>query len=106
MDNAVPLAAIALLLLVLGGLLVVALAGLRLWRRVRAVQRRIAVAGAELNAEVERLNAAQARMPERQAELQAAIESLQGRAAALGVLASSAGDAVAVLRAPLRYIGR
>lgn len=105
-DHAVPLSAIVLLALVLGGLLVLGIAGLRLWRRVRAAQRRVTAAGAELNAELARLTEAQARMPERQAELQAAIEALSRRASVLGVLAGSAGDAIAVLRAPLRYLGR
>ena len=106
MDNAVPLSAIALLVLVLASLLILGIAGLRLWRTLRAVQRRVAAAGAELAAEGERLSAAVARMPERQAELQAAIDGLSRRTAALGVLASSASEAAAVLRAPLRYLGR
>ncbi len=106
MDHAVPLSAIALLVLVLAGLLVLGVAALRLWRSVRAVQRRLAAAGAELSAEVERLSQAQARMPERQAELRAAIDGLQRRAAVLGVLSGSAAEALSVLRAPLRYLGR
>lgn len=105
-DNAVALSAILLGVLVVGSLVVLGIAGLRLWRVVRAAQRRVGEAGAALAAEGERLQAAVDAMPARQAELQGSIESLGNRAAALGVLARSAGEAAAVLRAPLRYIGR
>lgn len=105
-DNAVPLSAILLGVLVLAGLAVLGVAGWRLWTTVRAVQKRLAVVGAELAAESERLSAQVAALPERQAELQAAIASVQRRAAVLGVLAGSASEALAVLKAPLRYLGR
>lgn len=105
-DHAVPLSAIALLVLVLASVAVLGIAALRLWRVVRAVQRRVSAAGAELAAEGERLSQAVEQMPERQAELQAAIGALQRRAAVLGILSGSAAEAAAVLRAPLRYLGR
>jgi len=105
-DNAVGLSAILLGVLVLVGLAVAALAGWRLWRVVRAAQKRVTAAAAELAAEGERLSAAAAALPERQAELQAAIASVQRRAAVLGVIATHASEALAVLKAPLRYLGR
>lgn len=105
-DHAVPLSGIALGALVLVGLAILAIAGLRLWRTVRAAQRRLTAAGAELAAEGERLSQALALMPERQAELQTSIEALSRRAAVIGVLARSASEAAEVLRSPLRYLGR
>lgn len=106
MDNAVPLSGVFLGVLVLAGLLVVGLAALRLWRAVKGAQRRATAAVAELTAEADRLSSSVAAMPERQAELQEAIAALQRRAAVLAVLARSASEASAVLRSPLRYLGR
>jgi type II secretory pathway pseudopilin PulG len=104
-DNAVPLSAIFLGVIVLVALAVLALSGLRLWRRARAAQKRIEREGDALSAQAERLEAAMAAVPERQAELQGEIRSLQDRIAALQVLANSASEAVNTLRAPLRYFG-
>lgn len=105
-DNAVPLSAIALGVLVLLGLAVLGIAGLRLWRIIKAVKARLGEAAESLAAEGDRLQESLAQMPERQAELQESIASLQRRAAVLAVLARTAGDASQVLRAPLRFIGR
>jgi hypothetical protein len=103
-DNAVPLSAIVLGVLVLAGLAVLAIAGLRLWRVVKAAQARVSIAGELLAAESERLQAALAAMPERRAELQREMTSLSQRARALGVLAQHAGEAAQTLRAPLSYL--
>jgi HAMP domain-containing protein len=105
-DNAVQLSAVTLGVLVVAGLAVLGIAGFRLWRVVRAAQKRVEKAGAELAAEGDRLQASLDALPGRQAEVQAAIASLQRRVAVLGVLSSSAGQAADVLRAPLRYLGR
>jgi HAMP domain-containing protein len=105
-NNAVQLSAIALGVLVLAGLAALGIAGFRLWRVVRAAQERVGEVGAQLAAEGDRLQASLAALPDRQAEVQASIISLQRRVAALAVLSSSAGQAAAVLRAPLRYLGR
>lgn len=105
-DNAVPLSAIALGVLVLVGLVVLGIAGLRLWRTIKRVKAKVTAASDLLMAEADRLQESLAHLPDRQAELQDAIASLQGRAAALQVLAASAGDAIQVLRAPLRFVGR
>jgi hypothetical protein len=102
-DNAVALSAIFLGVVVLAALAVLAVAGLRLWRRTRVAQKRIERETEALTAQTDRLSAALAEMPERQAELQGRIEALQGRVEALGVLASSAMEARKTLRAPLRY---
>lgn len=106
MDNAVWLSALVLLALVLAALLVLGLSGLRLFRVLKATQKRIGAAAATLSAEAERLSAAMAALPERQAEVQEAVAALGVRVRVLGVLTSAAADAAEVLRAPLRYIGR
>lgn len=105
-DNGVALSAIALGVLVLAGLAVAAISGLRLWRVLKGTQRRVAGATADLMAETDRLSAALAAMPERQAELQDSIASLGVRVRVLGLLARTASEAAAVLRSPLSYLGR
>ncbi len=105
-DNAVPLSAILLGVLVLVGLIVLAVAGLRLWRVIKRTKGRLGEAGAALAAEGDRLQASLDRLPDRQAELQAALESLQRRAAVLSTLTSAAGQAAEILRSPLRFVGR
>lgn len=102
-DNAVALSAIFLGVVVLVALAVLAVCGLRLWRRTKAATKRVGHETEVLTAQADRLNAAVAAMPERQAELQYEIASLQQRVAALGVLARSAVAAQKALRAPLRY---
>ena len=105
-DNGVALSAILLGVVVLAALAVLALAGLRLWRRTRAAQKRIGRESEALAAQTDRLSAALAAMPERQAELQGEIESLQRRIAALKVLVRSAQPRrQQTLRSPLRYFG-
>ncbi len=106
MDNAVWLSALALLALVLVSLAVLALSGWRLFKVLKATQKRIGAAAATLSAEADRLSAAMAALPDRQAEVQNAVASLGMRVRVLGVLATAASDAADVLRAPLRYIGR
>jgi hypothetical protein len=105
-DNAVWLSALVMLALIVGGLIVLGLSGLRLFRVVKATQKRIAAAAAVLSAEADRLSAAMAALPERQAEVQDAVAALAVRVRVLGVLARTASEAAAVLRAPLNYLGR
>jgi hypothetical protein len=105
-DNAVPLSAIALGVLVIVALAVLAVRALRLWRVLKATERHISGATAGLLAETDRLSAALAALPDRQAELQGSIASLSARVRVLSVLARSASEASAVLRSPLRYLGR
>jgi Tfp pilus assembly protein PilX len=105
-DNAVWLSALVLLVLVLASLVVLGLSGLRLFRVLKATQKRAGAAAASLAAEAERLSAAMAALPDRQAEVQDAVASLGARVRVLGVLTSAAADAADTLRAPLRYIGR
>jgi hypothetical protein len=105
-DHAVPLSAIALAVLVLVALLVLVIAGLRLWRVLKVTQRRIGTGADALSAETERLSAAMAALPDRQAEVQASLASLAVRVRVLGILVRSASDAKAVLTAPLAYLGK
>jgi CHAD domain-containing protein len=85
---------------------VLGLAAFRLWRSVRAARRELERAGEALSEEGRRLTEALEALPERQGELRDAVVSLQRRVAVLTVLARGASDASAVLRAPLRYLGR
>ena len=103
-DNATVMTVIVIAVIILIALAIAAIAGLRLWRVVRAAEKRVSVAGAELAAEGDRLTAALEALPERQAELQGSIRSLQARVDALTVLAQTAANASAVLRSPLRYL--
>ena len=114
MDNAVWLSALVMLALILAGLLVLGLSGLRLWRVVKATQKRIAAGAAALSAEADRLSAAMAALPQRQAEVQDAVAALAVRylrIATLGVpfaLVALAGQGwlrgVGNLRTPLVII--
>ncbi|MGD9695020.1 MAG: hypothetical protein AB7V42_05100 [Thermoleophilia bacterium] len=105
-DNAVAASAILLGVLVVAALVILGLSGLRLWRRIKAANARIGAASAALMAETDRLQAALDALPARQTELQGSIAGLQQRLGLLGLLASAASEASAVLRSPLRYIGR
>src|SRR5262245_23824991 len=55
-DNAVWLSALVMLALILVGLVVLAVSGLRLWRVVKATQKRIAAGAEALSAEADRLS--------------------------------------------------
>ena len=88
-DNAVWLSALLLLALVLVALLILGLSGLRLFRVLKATQKRAGAAAASLSAEADRLSAA-----------------IGARVRVLGVLVAATGEAADTLRAPLRYIGR
>ena len=105
-DNGVPIAAIIFGVLVLAALAILAVAGLRLWRVVKSVQRQLLRAGGALAAEAALLEESLARQPERRAELQDALAGLSQRVEVLRVLASHAAEAAKILRSPLRYVGR
>jgi hypothetical protein len=105
-DNGVPIAAIIFGVLVLAALVILAVAGLRLWRVIKGVQRQVLGAAGALAAEAALLSEALERQPERQAELQDAIAALSRRVALLRALASHATEAAEILRSPLRYVGR
>jgi len=105
-DNGVPIAAIVFGVLVLVALVILGIAALRLWRVVKGVQRQLMHAGAALANEAALLSESLERQPERRAELEDALAALSQRVALLRVLASHASEAAAILRSPLRYVGR
>jgi uncharacterized protein YlxW (UPF0749 family) len=104
-DHGPAVAAIAFGVLVLAGLIVLGVRALMLWRAIKAAKRAVETHLAALTAEADKLSAELARLPERQAELQRAISALQSRISYARVLAEHAGEAMATLRSPLRYLG-
>ncbi len=105
-DNGVPIAAIVFGVLVLVALVILGIAALRLWRVIKTVQRQLMRAGEALADEAALLSESLERRPERRAELEDALAALSQRVALLRVLASHASEAAAILRSPLRYVGR
>ncbi len=105
-DNAIALSAGFLGVVVLIALVVLALAGLRLWFRARAARDRIERERVGLETSLARLEASQAALPVRQAELEGRIQSLQVDVEKLKTLVRYAREAEDALRSPLRYIGR
>ncbi|MEW6583234.1 MAG: hypothetical protein AB1416_10795 [Actinomycetota bacterium] len=106
LDHAVGLSALALGVLVIVGVAVAAIRGIVLYRVARRAQRRVGEYVAVLSAEAERAQTAMARVTQEQADLAREVESLRARLALAQILARHAGRAVAVLRAPMRYLGR
>ena len=105
-ENFVGLAAIALGVLVIVGITVAVVRGIRLYRTAMWAQGIAAEHVAVISAEAARAQATMDRVNENQAILQANLESLAAQLALAKALASHASDAIAVLRAPLRYLGR
>lgn len=105
-DHGVALAAAALGVLVLAGLAVAGVRAFLLYRSVRRAQGVVAEHIAVITAEVERAQARMERVTSLQAELAVEVERLRARLAVARVLARHASEAAAVLRGPLRYLGR
>jgi hypothetical protein len=105
-DHAVGLSAILLGVLVVTGIAVVVVRGLSLLRSTRRAQARVAEHMAVLNAEAARAQVGMERLTEGQEELARELERLSARLAVARVLARHTSEAVSILRAPLRYLGR
>jgi chromosome segregation ATPase len=105
-DYSFPVAAIFFGAMVVLGVIILLVAGLRLWSRVSAARRRLDAGRVGLETSLERLEAAQAALPRRQEELQGEMAALQADIEQLKVLARYAGEAQEALRSPLRYLGR
>lgn len=105
-DYSFPVAAIIFGAAIVIGLIVLIVAGLRLWSRARSAQRRLDAGRVGLEASLDRLEASQAALPRRQEELQGEIAGLQAEIEQLRILAKYAGEAQEALRSPLRYLGR
>lgn len=103
--GAAAIAAIGFGVLVLGGLALLGLRALSLWRAIKAARSRVAESLEALAREGDRISASMGHLPRRQAELQSAMAALGARTALARRLADHASEAAAVLRAPLRYLG-
>jgi len=106
-DNLVASAAILLGFLVIVSAAFLALRGLQLWRAIKTSKSTVEPKAEQLSADAERLQAKVAELTERRVpEVAGTVESLQKSLAGVKVVAGAAGEAVRVLTAPLRYLGR
>ncbi len=105
-DNLVLVSVIALAALVVIGLVVVALRGLVLWRATKRARGEIDPRVTTLTASVDQAQVRVDGLTRAQGDLMATIERVQASTTELGVLVSTAGRAITVLRAPLKYLGR
>jgi hypothetical protein len=106
-DNLVASAAILLGFLVIVSAAFLAIRGLQLWRAVKASKSAVEPTAERLTADAEQLQAKVAALTERRLpEVTGTVESLQKSLAGVKVVAGAASEAVRVLTAPLRYLGR
>lgn len=105
-DNAVLVAFIVWLVLVLASLAYLGLRGWQAYRRLRRSSKVLGAAAQTLSADVQRVSDAVAALPRRQEELQEAILQAQRSAAAVGILARHAVVAQRILLSPAKYLGR
>lgn len=105
-DNIIMASAIFLGLCVLVGLIALGITGLRLYRQFRRTNARVEEPMERLTSSLETTERLQAQIPVKQEALDSSLAELQVQAKALGILASHAGAAVAILRAPIKYVGR
>lgn len=105
-DHAVALSAIFLGVVVIAGIATVVVRGLALLRATRRAQGRVAERAAALGTESARAQEGMERVTLGQGELARELERLGSRLAVARVLSEHLTEAVAILRAPLRYLGR
>lgn len=105
-DNIIMVSAIFLGVAVLVGLAALAITGLRLWFAFKRAKAQIDERVEALTASLETTERLQAALPERQMALEGALADLQVQANTVSILASQAGEAVSILRAPLDYLRR
>lgn len=105
-DHAVALSAIFLGVVVIAGVATVVVRGLALLRATRRAQGRVADQVAVLGTESARAQAGMERVTQGQEELARELERLGARLALARVLSQHLAEAAAILRAPLRYLGR
>ncbi len=105
-DNIIMVSAIFLGLCVIVGLVAVGVTGARLYFQFRRTNAQVSEPMERLTLSLETTERLQAQIPLKQEALDASLAELQVQARALGVIASYAGWAVAILRSPLRYLGR
>ena len=100
------LALVVLAMLVLVGLAVLVGRAVMLWRVTKAAQQRVDAPVREMSAGLRRAEERVAHLTSSQGDLTEAIERVGLRAGELGRLLSIAGSALAVLRAPMKYLGK
>jgi hypothetical protein len=105
-DHAIALSAIFLGVVVLVALVIMVVRGLALLRAARRAQGRVAEHVAVLTTEAERAQAGMERVTQGQEDLTRELDRLGARLAVAKVLSHNLSEAVAVLRAPLKYLGR
>ena len=105
-DNAVLVAFLFAVVVVVAAMALAGWRGWRLYRAARAEGVRVTAITDRLGAEAARLQARAEAIPLRQAEIQGTVARIQREAAALVVMAAHASSARRTLMAPLRYIGR
>lgn len=105
-DHLVLLAALTAAGLLIGGILMLLVAGLRAWRVSRRAMTSIGGEAASLTRAAEAAQARVADLSARGEELAGAREDLDRQIAVVRVIGEHLGRAIAILRAPLRAIGR
>lgn len=105
-DHLVLTAAILLVALVVVGLVVLAIRGLVLWKATKSVRGEIDPRVATLTSSVDQAQRRVDGLTRAQGDLTDTIARVQASTGELGRLVSTAGRAVSVLRAPLKYLGR
>lgn len=105
-DHAIALSAIFLGLAIITGLVLMVLRGWGLFRATKRAQGRVAEHVAVLSAEAERAQVGMERVTQGQEDLAHELDRLGARLAVAKVLSRHITDAAAILRAPLKYLGR
>jgi hypothetical protein len=86
------------------GLVLAALAGLRLWRTLRAAQRRVTPMAEELSLAVSRAEEGVAGLEVRIGELSQESADLRHRAEVAAIIGKHAALAIGAIRLPLRFL--
>lgn len=104
--HAVLLSACVLVALVVAGLLVLALRGLALVRATKAAQRRLDQPVGDLRRGLADAERGVSGLNRHQGDLTDTLERVGTQTTELSRLLAIAGEALSVLRAPLRYLGK
>ncbi len=105
-DHQTLTAVLVLVALVLAGLAVLAVRGLRLYRESKAQMRRVQQPVATLTSGIADAERRVGRITAGSDDLSASLERVGADTAELRVLVKHASEALRSLRAPLRYLGR
>ena len=105
-DHAVAISAVIFGAVILLGIVVAIVAGVRMWRRMSSAHGRLAPAAAELGEATERAQQRLEALPQRGEDLEAAVQELQLQIEAVSAIANAAAEAADTFRSPVRYLGR